>query len=381
MERKGTDMKILIIASWYPSEDQPLNGIFFQQRAQALARAGCKVSVAAPDVRLRLRGKKCGISVSCQNGVMEYRYLKRNMTPFWDEGIARQQIAMIRKIYKQVCKDSGKPDVIHLESARCAYAAVALAKAENIPLTYTEHFSGILNSRPGSFLDRSMCLAVDSANHIFLLSSAMKRRLTPPEEKYSFLPNAIDFSDFSLSSQKVPFVFGALGGLSPVKGYDVLLRAFAKVHEFYPDCLLEIGGDGPEKDALLTLCKDLGLEKWVQFPGRISEKQRSAFYHGKSAFVCSSLTETFSIVTIEAFASGLPVVATKCGGPEDLINTTNGYLVEKGDPDALAAGMIQMLKNRNTFDSVKIRQDAYLRYDETAVVAMQKACFEKLIRI
>lgn len=372
-------MKILIIASWYPTLEQPLNGIFFQQRAQALARMSCQVSVAAPDVRLRLQGKKSGISVCHREGVAEYRYLKRNMTPFWEEGVAKQQIAMIRKIYRQVCKDSGKPDVIHLESARCAYAAVALAQKEQIPLTYTEHYSGILNSLPGSFLDRSMHLAVAAATHIFLISSAMKRRLSPPEEKCTMLPNAIDFNDFSVSAPEAPFAFGALGGLNKLKGYDILLRAFAKVRKACPNCRLEIGGDGPEKESLLSLRKELGLEDCVQFPGRIPSEQRFAFYRGKSAFVCSSLTETFSIVTVEAFASGLPVVATKCGGPEDLVNDTNGYLVEKGDPDALAAGMIKMLENRSSFDSAKIRQEASLRYDEKHVVRQQLIRLEKLI--
>lgn len=373
-------MKILIIASWYPSPENPLNGIFFQQRAKALARMGCQVSVAAPDVRLRLQGRKSGISVCNTDGIIEYRYLKRNTTPFWEKGIAKQQIRMIRKIYKQVCKDSGKPDLIHLESARCAYAAVALAKAEHIPLTYTEHYSGILNSQPGSFLDHSMRLAVDTAAHIFLISSAMQHRLSPPKEKCTFLPNAIDFSDFSICPPDPVFTFGALGGLNKLKGYDILLRAFAKVHEAYPQCRLEIGGDGPERDTLLALRSALQLDDCVCFPGRIPSEQRGAFYHGKSAFVCSSLTETFSIVTIEAFASGLPVVATKCGGPEDLVNDTNGYLVEKGDADALAAGMLQMIHNRCAFDSQRIRQDAYVRYDETAVVTRQLACYEKLIK-
>lgn len=372
-------MKVLIIASWYPTPENPLNGFFFQQRARALARLGCEVSVAVADVSFRLRGKKSGISVCRENGITEYRYLRRNMTPFWEEGIARQQIPMIRKIYQQVCKDSGKPDLIHLESARCAYAAVDLARKEQIPLTYTEHYSGILNSKSGSFSDRTMRLAVDAAERIFLISSAMKRRLTPPEEKCVMLPNAIDFSDFSVADAELPFVFGALGGLGKIKGYDILLRAFAKVHERYPECLLEIGGDGPERENLLVLRAELGLDTCVVFRGRIPAEKRAQFFNGKSAFVCSSLTETFSIVVIEAFASGLPVIATKCGGPEDLVNDTNGYLVEKNDPEALAAGMVKMLESRDAFDSGTIRQDAMLRYDEASVVCQQFDCFRNLI--
>ena len=372
-------MKVMIVASWYPTPENPLNGIFFQQRAQALARSGCDVSVAVTEVCLRLGGRKTGLSVRQESGVTEYRYLRRNMTPFWEEGIAKQQISMLRRIYKQICKDSGKPDVIHLESARCAYAAVALSRKENIPLTYTEHYSGILNSAPGTFLDRTMRLAVDAADHIFLLCTAMRNKLEPPAEKTSVLPNSIDFSEFSVSEQAVPFTFAALGGLGKIKGYDILLRAFAQVQEKHPDCRLVIGGDGPEREALLTLRDELGLRDFVQFPGRISPQQRTEFFCGKSAFVCSSLTETFSIVVIEAFASGLPVVATKCGGPEDLVNDSNGYLAEKGNSAALAQAMLRMIENRNQFDSLQIRGDAWRLYDESNVIKEQLACFHRLL--
>lgn len=371
-------MKVLIVASWYPTPENPLNGIFFQQRARALARFGCTVSVAAPEVRLKLEGRKSGITVESVEGVTEYRYLKRNITPFWEEGIAKQQISMLRKIYEQVCKDSGKPDVIHLESARCAYAAVALTKKENIPLTYTEHYSGILNSQNGTFLDKTMRLAVENADHTFLLCSAMKHRLKPQEEKCSFLPNSIDFSGFYIKEPAKTFTFCALASLRKIKGLDILLQSFAKVHDAYPECRLMIGGDGPEKQTLLAMCKELGLNECVTFCGKIDSERRGEFISGNSAFVCSSLTETFSIVVIEAFASGLPVVATKCGGPEDLVKEANGYLVEKGDVDSLAEGMIKMIQNRSLFNSQKIREDAYSLYDESCVVEQQIRYFDKL---
>lgn len=373
-------MHILIVASWYPTPENPLNGIFFQQKARAMARCGHTVSVIAPEVCLRLGGRKSGISVSRVDGVAEYRYLRRNLTPFWAEGVAKQQIPMVRKLYKQVCKDNGKPDVIHLESARCAYAAVALAKKESIPLTYTEHYTGIYNSKPGTFLDRTMKLAVENADHTFLLCSAMRHRLNPAEDRSSFLPNAIDFSEFFVKESSQPFTFCALAGLRKIKGFDILLNAFAKVHSVFPDCRLVIGGDGPEKEALVALRHELGLDDVVAFPGSISAQRRGAFFAGNSAFVCSSLTETFCVVVIEAFAAGLPVVATKCGGPEDLVNDTNGYLVEKGDAAALAEGMIKMVETRSRFDSEQIRKDAFLLYDESSVVRRQLEISERLTR-
>ena len=372
-------MKVLIIASWYPTPQKPINGIFFRQRARALARLGCEVSVAVAEVALRLGGRKPGITVNREAGVTEYRCLQRNRTPFWEEGVAKQQVAMIRKIYEQVCKDSGKPDVIHLESARSAYAAVALAQKENIPLTYTEHYTAIYDSKPGTFLDRTMRTAVDAADHSFLLCSAVKKRLNPPEEKCSMLPNAIDFSEFALSEREKPFTFGALAALRKIKGFDTLLRAFAKVREVYPDCRLVIGGDGEERENLLALRKELGLENTVEFCGTIPAERRGEFFVGKSAFVCSSLTETFSIVVIEAFASGLPVIATKCGGPEDLVNDSNGYLVEKNNVDSLAEGMVKMIANRDSFSSEEIRSRAYEKYSEDIVVKKQISIFKSLI--
>lgn len=373
-------MNVLIVASWYPTPENPLNGIFFQQRARALARCGCTVSVASLDVRTKLGGRKSGITVERVEDVIEYRYFKRNITPFWEEGIAKQQISMLRKIYERVCNDSGKPDIIHLDSARCAYAAVALAKKENIPLTYTEHYSGILNSQSGTFLDKTMRLAVENADHTFLLCSAMKHRLKPQEEKCSFLPNSIDFSEFYIKEPSKLFTFCALASLRKIKGLDILLQAFAKVQDAYPECRLVIGGDGLEKQSLLTMSEELGLNEHVTFCGRINSEQRGDFFAGNSAFVCSSLTETFSIVVVEAFASGLPVVATKCGGPEDLVKESNGYLVEKGDVDSLAEGMIKMIQNRNLFDSEKIRKDAYFLYDESCVVEQQIRYFDKLCK-
>lgn len=372
-------MKVLIIASWYPTSDQPLNGIFFQQKARALARCGCDVTVAVADVRLRLNGRKTGITVSRKEGITEYYGLYRNLTPFWEEGIAIQQIFIINKIYKQICKNNGKPDVIHLESARCAYAAVNLAKKENIPLTYTEHYSGILNSKSGTFLDRTMKCAVNAADHVFFISTAMKNRLNPPVNKSSYLPNGVDFSKFHIEKPETQFTFGAMGGLRKIKGYDILLRAFSRVHELYPDCKLVIGGEGSEKENLLLLQKELYLNDCVHFCGKIDVNNKAAFFADKSAFICSSLTETFSIVLVEAFASGIPVVATKCGGPEDLVNDSNGYLVEKDNVLSLANGMIDMIKNREKFSSDKIRCDANEKYGDMSVAQNQVAKFELLI--
>lgn len=367
-----------MIASWYPDQINPMNGCFFQERARAWARHGCQVSVAVADVRLKLECRNEGISVNCSDSVKEYRYIKRNRTPFWEEGVALQQISMIRKIYDRICKDMGKPDLIHLESARCAYAAVKLAKEEGIPMTYTEHYSGILNSKPRTFLHRTMNLAVKESAHIFLISSAMKEKLAPAGGKWSMLPNSVDTSVLALTEPTNVFTFCALGSLRYIKGFDVLLRAFKMVREEYSECILMIGGDGPEKENLIKLSKELAIDDSVHFLGKIESKDKYNFFEGNSAFVCSSRTETFSVVCAEALVCGIPVIATKCGGPEDLIDGTNGYLVEKENPKALAEGMKKMIKTRQLFNSEIIRYTAIKRFSEDNVVKNQLEKFRSI---
>lgn len=372
-------MNVLIIASWYPSEENPLNGVFFQQRAKALAKEECRVTVFFTDVRFNLKGAKKGITESTEDNVRVYRYVKWNKTPFCEAGVAYQKIAMVKKLYRMAFGQE-KPDLIQLESAHNALAAVALSKKMKIPLFYTEHSSKMLISQKGTLHRRLLELASKNAQYTFWISRAMKEKVSTYCKQGEMLPNAIDFSQFTLVSAPEEFCFCALGSLRKIKGFDILLRAFHEVLKRFPNCKLIIGGDGEESEALHMLCDDLNLNNAVVFGGWVNPEKRNQFYQCASAFVCSSYVETFSIVTIEALACGVPVVATKCGGPEDIIDDTNGYLVEKGNMHELANGMMKMVESRSHFDSKLIRQNAYLRYSEDSVVKRQMDCYKRLIK-
>lgn len=91
---------------------------------------------------------------------------------------------------------------------------------------------------------------------------------------------------------------------------------FARVLEQYPDLLLEIGGDGPEKTKLEELVTKLGINKNIKFLGQLTRDEvKNKMNEESSAFVLSSEYETFGVVVVEALALGKPVIATKCGGP------------------------------------------------------------------
>lgn len=137
-----------------------------------------------------------------------------------------------------------------------------------------------------------------------------------------------------------PPLVGAVGRLSAEKGMDVLLRAFARMRT--PDARLMIGGDGPERGRLQRLADRLGCAARVEFLGR-TPGPGAVFGRARVAAI-PSYTEAFGMTTVEALAHGLPVVATDCDGPREILEENRyGRLVPVGDAEALAAALDEAL--------------------------------------
>ena len=131
----------------------------------------------------------------------------------------------------------------------------------------------------------------------------------------------------------------ALGRLIPVKGHDVLLRAFACAARELRGWELVIGGSGPEGDALIALARELGIHDSVQFVSDVSDP--ADFYSRTEIFVLPSRSEGYPNVLLEAMACGCAVIASNCpSGPSQLIaDSTNGLLFPVNDYIALAAAL------------------------------------------
>jgi glycosyltransferase involved in cell wall biosynthesis len=138
------------------------------------------------------------------------------------------------------------------------------------------------------------------------------------------------------------FTIGAIGRLSPEKGYDILLKAVKEVAETNPEVRLVILGEGDERFALEEQVKRLGLEQRVLMPGYVENARLSLPLF--RMFALSSLTEGLPIVILEAMQAGVPIVATKVGGIADVLeNGTTGILVDPSDPVAFAEALRKMI--------------------------------------
>lgn len=142
-------------------------------------------------------------------------------------------------------------------------------------------------------------------------------------------------------------LIGAVGNIRPAKGYEYFIRAARLVCDKYPECRFVIAGEGAGAlyEELSSLRKRLDLEKSVFFLG--FREDTAKVFNNLNVFVLPSVSEGFSIATIEAMACGLPVVVTRSGGPEEIISSgETGLLVEAGSCEKIAAAIEWLHQNR-----------------------------------
>jgi glycosyltransferase involved in cell wall biosynthesis len=167
-----------------------------------------------------------------------------------------------------------------------------------------------------------------------------RRRSHIPAEKLIVIPNAIDPDAFAISARRADgrFRVGFIGRLDPVKRVDDLLRAARLLPR---GIMLEIFGDGAERDRLHTLVHELGIGDRVTFHGTIARPQLGL--EQIDALVLPSEAEGFGLVLIEAMAAGVPVIGTNVPGICDVINAdVNGLLAAVRSPASIARAILRL---------------------------------------
>jgi glycogen(starch) synthase len=227
----------------------------------------------------------------------------------------------------------------------------------------------------------------------------VRRLLGVGDERIEVLPNGIDPDEIALATPADPRgpVYGALpalreaaplfvsvGRLEAYKGFSDVLNAFRLLAGELPKTWAwVVVGEGPEKGRLQGLAHKGRLGRHVHFAGRADEALLHALYARADVFVHAPRFEGSSLVTLEAMAHGLPVVATRAGGiPDKVIEGETGLLVAPGDVSALARSLLELGSDpgRRAAMGQKGRERVLAAFSWPVLARRTIALYEKLLR-
>ncbi|MGE5417630.1 MAG: glycosyltransferase family 4 protein [Acidobacteriota bacterium] len=307
-----------------------------------------------------------------------------------NQGIPTHEIVMKHKLdlntvepIRQLIR-TNEYDLIHTHGTRANLVARMAAKKENKPVVTTFH--SVLRfdyqSRWEAFTAKLLTrLTNNKSDHFIAISQAIKQDLYEmgiKPNQMDVIYNGLDTSRLTPESTpgevrkafNIPsgrFTIGSIGRLHPVKGHSYLLLAVKELTVRFPDILLLLVGEGPERQALEEQVYELEIERNVIMTGFYPNV--SDIYPVIDLLCLPSIMEGMGLVLLEAMYFGVPVVATKVGGiPEVVINGEDGLLVPPADHLALAQAIEQIMSDPNI--AVSIVANGHQRVDEFRVEKM-----------
>lgn len=200
------------------------------------------------------------------------------------------------------------------------------------------------------------------------------------------LTNGVDTERFRPVAPLLPREPGVLRvvvprRLFPKNGVEFALRALPLVRDRLPGTVMLLVGDGPERPRLEALSRELGVGDAALFLGRRPHDEMPGLLASADAAVVPSLMEATSVAALEAMACGLPVVATRVGGLPEIVDDGVGMLVEPGDPEALARGVVEVLARADRRELGERARERVVRlWSNARLVDRHLEIYEALVR-
>lgn len=379
-------MNVLVIPTWYPNGTDKLMGIYHKEFCAALAkRENMNVNMLYID-RQRLNAPLKYLFMKKSEIVEEdeYKTYIRKMLDVhkisYDWQMTRYT-KVLDKSFKEYLKTNEMPDILHAEvTLPAGYAACKLGEKYNIPVVVTEHasyFESFFQDKNKKYSDYVI------KNAYFTTVSNYMSKLS---EKYmkecDVIPNLIETKDFIKERKKVKGLkLITVVGLREGKRIDDIMAALKIIiteHKI-KDAKLTVVGDGFLENFYKTKCHELEMDDYVDFVGRKNKKEVAELLTKHNIYVVSSNKETFCIPGVEALASGIPVVSTKCLGPEEYIDDLSGKLVEVGNIEEMSKAILQVYNNIDKYDINYLRSIAD-RYSAKNVTDKAILIYQKLIK-
>jgi glycosyltransferase involved in cell wall biosynthesis len=364
--------------------DRPLNILLVADVSAASVIGGAERVLFEQSTRLQQRGHNVHIltrrlpwhssDMEIIQGVKEWRFYLPDLKFF---PFLKSTLLNCRRLFCDLQKKFSF-DIINFHQPFTALGVLASKAARGIPRVYTchslsfEEFASRSSSPQngkewGSYrlqlFGRKLAekALLKKSNRIVVLSEYTRERILRKyglnESKVEIIPGAVSLSRFSASQNKsairhrlgIPenrFVLLTIRNLVPRMGLENLIMALQLVVEKRKDILLTLGGKGPLAEKLQDMARDVGVDNFVRFTGFIPEKELPSYYQMADLFILPTKElEGFGMVTVEALASGLPVLGTPVGGTKEILaHLGSEFLFTDSTPASIAELILKTIE-------------------------------------
>ena len=260
--------------------------------------------------------------------------------------------------------------------------ALAAKKKYGIPVVGIEHWSELGYKIIKNDIKKWARYTYPSLDKLLTVSTSLKNNILSNFGVNSIVVNNMVSNDFVYLNKKrndnvVRFV--SVGNVVPIKGFDILIKAFNKSKLPKDKWCLVIVGSGAEYPKLKSMIGVYGLEDNIHLVGRKERKEVIETLQNSDVYVLSSYSETFGVSAIEALACGLPVIATECGGTDDYMNEGNGIVCPVGNVDKMSDAIKYMFVHFKEYDKLKISDDCSEHFSSRAIAHQLNNIFNEVI--
>lgn len=354
--------KIALVSHSYPTRQSPVQASFIKREVHLIAQSQ-SVEIHLPSVyALPFQQQYFRSRNPDENLIPVHRfsYLSfpgRRFAPITQKSLSKN---LLRSLERQI------PNVVHLHWLYPSGLAAPAIKEAGYPVLITIHggdwYSNVDNTSLIPILekclhacDKIICVGRQLKKDIGSFSSGLNKKLV-------HIPHGIDINRFypSAKDKQSPPVSGwdidkinilCVANLYHEKGIDLLIKAFAIIQnkEQHHLHIISAGGDSKTKSDIDLLIKKLSIQNRVTFHRSQTHDELADFYRASDLLVSPSRKEGFGLVVAEAIACGTPVLATRSGGPEEIINSECGTIVAAGNEKNLFDGLVEILEKLDRY--------------------------------
>lgn len=413
--------QICLITNWYPTKENPYQGVFFKEQAQALEEyfdftvvhykenrsllllvylirkwQGKNFSVVmgqkeknTTEYEVRVSFPRCTIYTD-KLGVLYDKYVKH----FSVEGVGvcvskahqKRKKKVLAKIFQKYFAE--KADVLYCvdaqgESSTLQYVSEALKK----PYIVSEHAPFLY---PGKGLKDVEKTAIEHADLFLAISYDKIRQVLMQNVKpkrIAYVGNMVDETQFLLHTGKNEVkTFIMVAANSFYKNYDLFIEIFERLTEIteLPFKVMVVGygankGYSKNAEQLEQRIRNSKFGHCAELIPEVSHDRMQEVYARADAFVMTSIQEGMPVSALEAGCCGLPVFSTMCGGVEDYVTDETGRIYKIIDSEAFANGLKDYLEGKITFDASLIRERIIAQYGKKAFTKRMAGCIRDVI--